>query len=84
MEESKRLGIVGIVVSDLASADQVNEVIHEHNDIVVARMGIPYKERNVSVISLLIDGDQDEINALTGELGKIRDVSAKTMLNKLQ
>ena len=47
-------------------------------------MGIPYKERNVSVISLLIDGDQDEINALTGELGKIRDVSAKTMLNKLK
>ena len=84
MEESKRLGIVGIVVSDLASADQVNEVIHEHNDIVVARMGIPSKERNVSVISLLIDGDQDEINALTGELGKIRDVSAKTMLNKLK
>ena len=84
MEESKRLGIVGIVVSDLASADKVNEVIHEHNDIVVARMGIPSKERNVSVISLLIDGDQDEINALTGELGKIRDVSAKTMLNKLK
>jgi putative iron-only hydrogenase system regulator len=84
MEDTKRLGIVGIVVSDLASADQVNEVIHDHNDIVVARMGIPYKERNVSVISLLIDGEQDAINALTGELGKIKDVSAKAMLNKMK
>lgn len=80
----KRLGIIGIVVSDLAEADRVNDVIHEHNEIVVARMGIPYRGRNVSVISLLIDGPQDEINALTGELGKIPEVSAKAMLNKMK
>ncbi len=84
MEDSKRLGIVGVVVSDLAFAEQVNDVIHEHSGIVVARMGIPYKDRNVSVISLLVDGEQDEINALTGELGKIKDVSAKAMLNKIK
>lgn len=79
----KRLGIIGIVVSDLARAERVNEVIHQYSDLVVARMGIPYHERNVSVISLLVDGENDRINALNGALGRIPDVNAKAMLQKV-
>ncbi|MDD5922103.1 MAG: iron-only hydrogenase system regulator [Eubacteriales bacterium] len=83
-QKGKRLGIVGIVIEDLTKAEEVNEVIHTFNAIVVARMGIPYRERNVSVISLLVDGSTDEINALTGELGGISNVSAKSMLQKAE
>ena len=82
MGDEKRLGLVGIFVEDLEQADGVNDVIHESSSIVVARMGIPYKERDVSVISLLVDGTADEINALTGSLGRIPSVSVKSMLRK--
>lgn len=83
MAQEKRLGIIGIVVSDLEKAERVNEVIHEFKEIIVARMGIPYKARNVSVISLLIDGNLDRINAFTGALGSIPDVTARSMLHKI-
>ena len=78
----KKLGIIGIVVEDLTKADEVNAVIHDYNDLIVARMGIPYKDRGVSVISLLIDGDTDAMNALTGQIGRIENVTAKSMIQK--
>ena len=78
----KKLGIIGIVVEDLTKADEVNAVIHEYNDLIVARMGIPYKDREVSVISLLVDGDTDAMNALTGQIGRIENVTAKSMIQK--
>ena len=78
----KKLGIIGIVVEDLTKADEVNAVIHEYNELIVARMGIPYKDRGVSVISLLIDGDTDAMNALTGQIGRIENVTAKSMIQK--
>lgn len=82
MEGEKRLGIIGIFIENLDHADRVNDVIHAHSSIVVARMGIPYRERKVSVISLLVDGTTDEINTLTGGLGRIPEVSVKSMLRK--
>lgn len=78
----KKLGIIGIVVEDLTKADEVNAVIHDYNDLIVARMGIPYKDREVSVISLLVDGDTDAMNALTGQIGRIENVTAKSMIQK--
>lgn len=79
---SKRMGVVGIVVEDLKAADRINTVLHEHAGIIVGRMGIPYRERGVSVISLIVDGDNDEISAMTGKLGRIREVSVKSALTK--
>ena len=78
----KKLGIIGIVVEDLTKADEVNAVIHDYNDLIIARMGIPYKDRGVSVISLLVDGDTDAMNALTGQIGRIENVTAKSMIQK--
>ncbi|MGI6212287.1 MAG: TM1266 family iron-only hydrogenase system putative regulator [Anaerovoracaceae bacterium] len=82
VKEGKRLGILGIFVEDLEQAEKVNAVLHEYRDIVVARMGIPYKERNLSVMSLILDGESDEVNAMTGKLGRIPNVSVRTMLAK--
>lgn len=82
MEQEKRLGIVGIFLENLERAETVNEVLHAYSDIIVARMGIPYRERGLSVISLIVDGPGDEINAMTGKLGRIADVSVQAMLQK--
>ncbi|WDC84856.1 iron-only hydrogenase system regulator [Caloramator sp. mosi_1] len=78
----KRLGIVGIVVEDLQRAEDVNSILHEFSSVIIGRMGIPYRDRGVSVISLIVDGTTDEISAMTGKLGKIKGVSVKSALTK--
>lgn len=78
----KRLGVVGVVVESLAAAEEINAVLHEFSQVIVGRMGIPYRERGVSVIALIVDGTGDEISALTGRLGRVRQVSVKTALTK--
>ncbi|MCE5323202.1 iron-only hydrogenase system regulator [bacterium] len=78
----KRIGVVGIIVEDISAAEEVNAVLHEFSGIIVGRMGVPYKERGVSVISIIVDGTGDEISALTGRLGRVRNVSVKTALAK--
>ncbi|HEY3299040.1 MAG TPA: TM1266 family iron-only hydrogenase system putative regulator [Armatimonadota bacterium] len=78
----KRLGVVGIVVEKLSAAEEVNAVLHEFAQLIVGRMGIPYRERGVSVISIIVDGTGDEISALTGRLGRVRDVAVKTALTR--
>lgn len=78
----KRIGIVGIVIEDFSSVSEVNEILHEYANLIVGRMGLPYKERCVSVISLIMDGTNDEISALTGKLGRIKGVSVKSMITK--
>lgn len=78
----KRLGVVGIVVDRLSAAEEVNAVLHEFASLIIGRMGIPYRERGVSVISIMVDGTTDQISSLTGRLGRIHDVSVKTALTK--
>jgi len=78
----KRIGVVGIVVEDMGSVERVNAVLHEYAMLIVGRMGIPYRERGVSVITLIVDGSNDEISALTGKLGRISGTSVKTMITK--
>lgn len=78
----KRIGVVGIVVEEINSALRVNDILHSFSHIIVGRMGIPYKEKNLSVISLIVDGTSDEISAMTGKLGKIEGVNVKSAMTK--
>ena len=78
----KRIGVVGIVVEDLESANSVNSILHDYSEIIVGRMGIPYREKGISVISIIVDGTTDEISAMTGKLGKIKSVSVKSAMAK--
>lgn len=80
--DSKRLGVIGIVIEDRESVARVNQILHEHADMMVGRMGIPYREKEVSVISLIVDGTTDELGAVTGKLGKIPHVTVKSVLTK--
>jgi len=75
---SKRMGFVGIVIEDReASADRVNQVLSDFGHLVIGRLGLPYRNRNVAVITVIVDGDADQIGALTGKLGNIDGVRAK-------
>lgn len=77
----RRIGVIGIVLEDRENnAPKINRILGEHSDIIVGRMGIPYREKNLSVISLIVDGSTDEIGAMTGKLGGIKGVQVKTAL----
>lgn len=82
MDTDKRIGVVGIIVEDLTHISAVNEILHQYGSIIVGRMGVPYKEREVNVISIIVDGTTDEIGALTGKLGKLKRLSVKSALSK--
>jgi len=78
----KRIGVVGIVIENIQNASKVNDILHSFGSIIVGRMGIPYKEKNMSVISLIVDGTSDEISAMSGKLGKIQGVNVKSAITK--
>lgn len=80
--DSKRLGVIGIVIEDPEAVSRVNQILHDHANMMVGRMGIPYREKEVSVISLIVDGTTDELGSLTGKLGKIPRVTVKSILTK--
>ena len=77
-----RIAILSIIIDDLNSSEAVNSLLHEYNSIIVGRMGIPYRERGVSVIAVVVDTDTDTISAVTGKLGKIPGVSVKSAVSK--
>ncbi|ADL41523.1 NikR nickel binding [Caldicellulosiruptor obsidiansis OB47] len=79
----RRIGVIGIVVENRKEvSDKLNKILSDHGDIIVGRMGIPYKERGLCVISLIVDGTTDEIGALTGKLGSLSGVKVKSALTK--
>lgn len=77
----RRIGVVAVIVQDRdRSARQVNDILSRYGHIIIGRMGIPYRERNISVIALSVDGTTDEIGALTGALGNVPGVLVKSAL----
>ncbi len=79
----KRLGFIGIIIEERTRvAEAVNRILSEFGDLIIARTGVPYKERHCSVITLIVDATTDEMGALTGKLGTIQGVSVKSALSK--
>lgn len=78
----KRIAILGIIVEDMDSAPAVNDLLHRYREHIVGRMGMPYRERELSVISVVMDADNSVISALTGKLGMIAGVTAKAVYSK--
>ncbi|MDO5336038.1 MAG: iron-only hydrogenase system regulator [Eubacteriales bacterium] len=77
-----RLAAITIIVEDRESAEAINRLLHLYGDYIVGRMGIPYRPRKVSVISVILDAPQDKISALSGKLGMLPGVSSKTVYSK--
>ena len=81
----KRLGFIGLIIEDRSkNAANVNTLLSEFGDIILARTGVPCPDRNCSAISLVIDASTDRLGSLTGKLGRIEGVSVKSMLSKMQ
>ncbi len=77
-----RIAIIGIIVENTEYADDINQILHEYGSCIVGRMGIPYRERKLSVISVIVDATTDIIGALSGKLGMVKGVSVKTVYSK--
>ncbi len=77
-----KLSIIGIFIQSAEGVNSVNELLHQYADKIVGRMGLPYRDRGVNVISVIIDAPANDISALAGKLGKIPGISAKTMQSK--
>lgn len=78
-----RIAIIGIMVEDFEATEKINLVLHEYGQYIVGRMGIPYKDRKIYVISVIIDAPNDIISSISGKLGMIKGVTAKSMYSKL-
>ncbi|MBQ4616166.1 MAG: CopG family transcriptional regulator [Mailhella sp.] len=76
----KQIGIVGIIVEDRKASPELHCVLHKHADIIVGRQGIPFRDSNVSVISIVVEGSAEQISALTEEVGGIALVSSKAVI----
>ncbi len=81
--EQNRVALIGIIVEDITVTDKINEIIHEFNEYIIGRMGIPYRSRGVSIISIVIDAPGDVISRLSGRLGMIKNVQAKVQYTKI-
>lgn len=79
---NSRIGVIAIIVENKDSVKNVNELLSDSSHIILGRMGVPYKEKNISVMSILVDGTTDDIGALTGKLGRINGVNVKSVLTK--
>lgn len=77
-----KIALIGIVVENPESVMKLNTLLHEYGEYIIGRMGIPYKKREISIISVALDAPQDTINALSGKLGKLDGVSTKTIYSK--
>jgi putative iron-only hydrogenase system regulator len=79
-----RVALIGIIVEEPDSVGPLNELLHEYRQYIIGRMGIPYKPRNISVISVTIDAPMDVISSLSGKLGMLKGVTSKALMAKLQ
>ena len=77
-----RIAIVSIIVENADAATEVNDILHEYADGIIGRMGLPYRRRNMGIISVVIDAPHATISALSGKLGRLDGVSVQTLYSK--
>ena len=76
----RRVAVVGIIIDNREqAADKVNDILSNYGNLIVGRMGLPYEDRNLNIISLIVDGTNDQLGSLAGKLGNLNGVKVKTM-----
>ena len=78
-----RVAVIGIIVENEEAVEQMNRLFHEYGPYIIGRMGLPYRERGVNIICLAVDAPQDIISALSGKIGRLPGVSAKTAYSQV-
>lgn len=69
---------MGIIVENTSSIERLNGILHDYGGFIIGRMGIPYREKSIHIISIAIDAPQDTLSALSGKIGRLDGVSVKT------
>ncbi len=80
---SSRVAVMSIIVENEETVEKLNGVLHEYGPYIIGRMGIPYRQRGVNIISIAIDAPQDQISALAGKIGNLPGISVKTALSNV-
>lgn len=78
-----RVALIGIIVEEPESVEALNQFLHENGKYIIGRMGLPYQKRGVNIISIAIDAPQDVINTVTGKIGRLDGVTAKTVYSNV-
>ena len=82
MENETRAAILAIIVEDTESAESLNGILHEYAEYIIGRMGLPYRKKNINIISVVVDAPNDIINTLSGKIGRLNGVSVKAAYSK--
>lgn len=82
MEQENRVAIISMIISDDTSVPAVNALLHEYGKFIQGRMGIPYRERGLNIISVVVDAPADTISTLSGKLGRLKGVTSKSVYSK--
>ncbi|WP_315080460.1 TM1266 family iron-only hydrogenase system putative regulator [uncultured Clostridium sp.] len=77
-----RIALIGIMVHDTTVTEKVNTILHDYSKYIIGRMGLPYKEKNLAIISIVVDASNDIISSLSGKLGMLKGINVKTMYSK--
>ena len=77
-----RIALIGIIVEDTTATEKLNNILHGYGQYIVGRMGVPYRDKEVCVISVIIDATNDIISSLSGKLGMIDGITVKTIYSK--
>ena len=80
---STRVAVIAIIIENSESAEGVNGILHNSRQYIIGRMGIPYREKGINIISVAVDAPEQEITALSGKIGRLKGVSAKTAYSKV-
>ncbi|MBQ9337689.1 MAG: iron-only hydrogenase system regulator [Lentisphaeria bacterium] len=74
-----RVAVIAIIAEKVERSGEVNAVLHDYNEWIIGRMGLPYREKKMYIINIVVDAPMDQINALAGKLGRIEGVTAKAV-----
>lgn len=77
-----KIAVITIIISDVSAVETVNSLLHDYRDFVIGRMGLPYKQKNVNIISVVMDAPQEKLNGLSGKLGMISGVTSRVLTAK--
>lgn len=73
-----RVAVISIILSNRDAVEAMNNILHQYSEYIIGRMGLPYREKKVNIICVAVDAPQDTISALSGKLGLLPGVNAKT------
>lgn len=77
-----RVAVISIIIEEPGSVQAMNELLHQYSEYIIGRMGIPYRTRGINIISVAMDAPLDQINALSGKIGRLPGISAKAAYSR--